>query len=99
MPSRLILRGGDELFVAMPPAEVVELLERLARESLTWTPSGVAPRDPGVIAAVPLVPWSGTLPRSGWVRVCSIDAVEPLDERELAAHARDREEWMEHGVG
>lgn len=31
------------------------------------------------------------------VRPMAVDAIEPLDPRELEAHRRDRETWIEHG--
>jgi hypothetical protein len=86
MPSRLILRGGDDVFVALAPVEVAHLMDRAAAQGDSFM-------------VVPLVPWAGNLARSGWVRPEAVDGLEPVDEEELRAHRRDREEWIEHGGG
>jgi hypothetical protein len=47
--------------------------------------------------AVPLVAWERGPERVAFVRPVAIDALEPLDDREVAAFGRDRQEWIEHG--
>lgn len=91
MPCRLILRGGDELFVTLSMVDAAGAVES-ARVA------GAHGGGPPFIL-VPLVPWTGKLARSGWVRGDAVDAIEPVDEDELEAHRRDRAEWIEHGGG
>lgn len=88
MPSRLILRGGEDLLSSWPVALALEKVAEGERS---------ASMTPGYMLDVPLVQFDVGPPRMAFVRPAAIDALEPLDEREMAAHGRDREEWIEHG--
>lgn len=82
--SRVVLRGGDEMFVTLAPDEV--LSHGMVSSSFMST-----------FVTLPLLSMDGGPPRSVHVRRVAVDAIEPLDERELEAYRRDREEWITHG--
>jgi hypothetical protein len=83
--SRIVLRSGDEVFTAWPPPRVRYAL--------------VGAEDP--FMDIPLLPMDDEADdepyRFAAVRRDAVILIEPLDEREVEAHRRDREEWIEHG--
>jgi hypothetical protein len=81
MPTRLILSSGEDLLSSWPIAVAVEQ---------------VGQSDAGMLS-VPLVAWERGPERMAFVRPAAIEALEPLDDREVAAFARDRLEWIEGG--
>jgi hypothetical protein len=84
--SRVVLRSGDEVFTTWQPGDV---LDQVSATAGVWG---------GRFMAVPLLSMDEDEPRGVClIRGEAVDAVEPLDEREVEAHRRDREEWIEHG--
>lgn len=88
MPTRLILRGGEDLLSSWPVALALEKVAEGERS---------AAMTPGFMLDVPLVQFDAGPARMAFVRPAAIDALEPLSDAELEAHERDYREWVEHG--
>lgn len=85
--SRIVLRSGDEVFTTWDPDWMLEV--EASGEFETQ------------FMKVPLLPMDEDAERQRYryarVRRDAVILVEPLDEREVEAHCRDREEWIAHG--
>lgn len=84
MASRLVMDGGFDVLAAWSVAEICEHLS-CASDQDAFTPVALAHPDDPLVMHV------------GYVRPRSVVTVVPVDDEELAAEFRDREEWIEHG--